>query len=73
MVNLALNTTIQQYNISMRFNGPIDQLRTNYSSDPSLPAADIINLLAFGSTTEASANLRRPRQIRRRSRWWHRR
>ena len=55
VVNVALNTTIQQYNISMRFNGPIDQLRTNYSSDPSLPAADIINLLAFGSTTEANA------------------
>ena len=56
VVNLALNTTIQQYNIFMRFNGPIDQLRTNYSSDPALPAADIINLLAFGSTTEANAN-----------------
>src|SRR6202034_1273837 len=56
VVNLALNTTIQQYNISMRFNGPIDQLRTNYSSDPALPSADIINLLAFGATTEASAN-----------------
>jgi translocation and assembly module TamB len=56
VVNLALNTTIQQYNIYMRFNGPVDQLRTNYSSDPSLPAADIINLLAFGTTTEASAN-----------------
>ena len=55
VVNLALNTTIQQYNIAMRFNGPIDQLRTNYSSDPSLPAADIVNLLAFGSTTEANA------------------
>jgi translocation and assembly module TamB len=55
VVNLSLNTTIQQYNISMRFNGPIDQLRTNYASDPSLPAADIINLLAFGTTTEASA------------------
>jgi translocation and assembly module TamB len=56
VVNLALNTSIQQYNIFMRFNGPVDQLRTNYSSDPSLPAADIINLLAFGTTTEASAN-----------------
>jgi translocation and assembly module TamB len=55
VVNLALNTTIQQYNISMRFNGPVDQLRTNYSSDPALPSADIINLLAFGTTTEASA------------------
>jgi translocation and assembly module TamB len=56
VVNLALNTNIQQYNIFLRFNGPMDQLRTNYSSDPSLPAADIINLLAFGETTEASAN-----------------
>ncbi|HZC42682.1 MAG TPA: translocation/assembly module TamB domain-containing protein, partial [Acidobacteriaceae bacterium] len=55
VVNLALNTTIQQYNIHLRFNGPVDQLRTNYTSDPSLPTADIINLLAFGQTTEASA------------------
>jgi translocation and assembly module TamB len=55
VVNLALNTTIQQYNIHLRFNGPVDQLRTNYASDPSLPTADIINLLAFGQTTEANA------------------
>jgi translocation and assembly module TamB len=55
VVNVALNTTIQQYNISMRFNGPIERLSTIYSSDPALPTADIINLLAFGSTIEASA------------------
>ncbi len=55
VVNLALNTSIQQYSIYMRFNGPISQLRTNYSSDPALPSADIINLLAFGQTTEANA------------------
>jgi translocation and assembly module TamB len=55
VVNLSLTTTIQQYNIDLRFNGPIDQLRTQYSSDPALPSADIINLLAFGQTTEASA------------------
>ncbi len=55
VVNLALNTTIQQYNITLRFNGPVDQLRTNYASDPSLPSADIINLLAFGQTSEAAA------------------
>jgi translocation and assembly module TamB len=60
VVNLSLNTTIQQYNISMRFTGPIDQLRTNYSSDPSLPSADIINLLAFGTTTEADAQTSTP-------------
>ncbi len=60
VVNVSLNTTIQQYNISMRFTGPIDQLRTNYSSDPSLPSADIINLLAFGTTTEADAQTSTP-------------
>ena len=54
-VNLSLTTTIQQYNISLRFQGPIDQLRTQYTSDPSLPSADVINLLAFGRTTEAAA------------------
>ncbi|HVU48923.1 MAG TPA: translocation/assembly module TamB domain-containing protein [Terracidiphilus sp.] len=55
VVNLSLNTSIQQYNIHLRFNGPVEQLRSEYSSDPALPTADIINLLAFGSTTEASA------------------
>jgi translocation and assembly module TamB len=55
VVNLSLNTNIQQYSIDLRFQGPVDQLRTEYSSDPALPSADIINLLAFGETTEASA------------------
>jgi translocation and assembly module TamB len=55
VVNLTLNTTIQQYDISLRFNGPMAQLHTDYSSDPALPSADIINLLAFGQTTEANS------------------
>jgi translocation and assembly module TamB len=55
VVNLSLTTTIQEYKIDLRLSGPADQLRTQYSSDPSLPSADIINLLAFGQTTEASA------------------
>jgi translocation and assembly module TamB len=55
VVNLALNTSIQQYSINLRFRGPVDRLETDYSSDPALPSADIINLLAFGQTTEASA------------------
>jgi translocation and assembly module TamB len=54
VVSVAVNTTIQQYNIHMRLEGPVDHLRTNYSSDPALPPSDIINLLAFGQTTEAS-------------------
>ena len=55
VVNLSLKTTIQQYDVFLRFNGPINQLRTSYSSNPALPSADIINLLAFGQTTEANA------------------
>lgn len=55
VLNVSLTTTIQEYKIDLRFQGPSDQLRAQYTSDPSLPQADIINLLAFGETTEASA------------------
>jgi translocation and assembly module TamB len=54
-INASVTTTIQQYNIGMRFEGPIEQLHTSYSSDPALPPADIINLIAFGKTQEATA------------------
>jgi translocation and assembly module TamB len=54
VVNLQVTTRIQQYDIAMHFQGPADQLHTNYTSDPSLPPADIIHLLAFGKTEEAS-------------------
>jgi translocation and assembly module TamB len=55
VVNLSLNTTIQQYNITMMFRGPMNKLRPQFSSDPSLPQADIINLLTLGTTAEANA------------------
>ena len=55
VLNVGVNTTIQQYDIAMRFEGPIDKMRTSYTSDPALPPADIINLLAFGKTSEAAA------------------
>ncbi len=55
VLNLTLTTTIQQYDINLRFNGPVEQMHSEYSSNPSLPPADIIHLLAFGQTTEASA------------------
>jgi len=54
VLNVSLATSIQQYNIDLRFQGPVDAMRTQYSSDPALPEADIIHLLAFGQTTEAS-------------------
>ena len=54
VVNLQVNTTIQQYNIALHFRGPFDRLQTNYTSDPALSQADIIHLIAFGSTEEAA-------------------
>ncbi|HUA98241.1 MAG TPA: translocation/assembly module TamB domain-containing protein [Terracidiphilus sp.] len=56
VLNLSISTNVQQYQIDMRLQGPASQMRTEYSSNPSLPQADIIHLLAFGSTTEAAAS-----------------
>jgi translocation and assembly module TamB len=55
VLNVVLTTTINQYNLSLNFVGPIDKMRTNYVSDPTLPTADIINLIARGETTEQAA------------------
>jgi translocation and assembly module TamB len=55
VVNVSVSTEVQQYNVQMHFWGPVDHLQTNYSSDPALPPSDIIHLIAFGKTQEASA------------------
>jgi len=55
VVRMFVNTRIEQYNITLNLSGPVDRLRTNYTSDPALPPADIIHLLAFGNTTEEAA------------------
>ena len=56
VLNLTVTTSIQEYDITLRFQGPATQMRTQYTSNPALPTADIIHLLAFGSTTEAAAS-----------------
>jgi translocation and assembly module TamB len=55
-VNIYVTTTVQQYNVTLNFVGTPDKLRTNYSSTPPLAPADIINLVAFGQTSEESAS-----------------
>ena len=54
IVNAVVDTKVQDYDIHMRFRGTVDQLSTTYTSDPSLPPADVINLLVFGKTVEAA-------------------
>jgi translocation and assembly module TamB len=55
VLNILLTTTINQYNLSLTFLGPLDKMQTNYISDPPLPTADIINLIARGQTTQQAA------------------
>jgi translocation and assembly module TamB len=55
VVNVAVTTTIEQYNLTVTLKGPPENLRTTYVSDPPLATADVINLIARGQTTEESA------------------
>ncbi len=55
VLNVLITTTIKQYNLSMSIVGPIDKLHTSYVSDPPLPPADVINLIARGQTTQEGA------------------
>jgi translocation and assembly module TamB len=55
VLNLLLTTTISQYNLTLTFRGPLDKMQTSYVSDPPLPTADIINLIARGQTAQQAA------------------
>ena len=51
VVNVEASTTIQQYEITLNFNGPASKLTLAYRSDPPLPGNDIVTLLALGQTS----------------------
>jgi translocation and assembly module TamB len=51
VVNVEASTTIQQYEITLNFNGPASKLTLAYRSDPPLPGNDIVTLLAMGQTS----------------------
>jgi translocation and assembly module TamB len=55
VLNVAVSTTIEQYNLALNLRGPFDALTTAYSSDPPLSSADIINLIARGKTSSELA------------------
>jgi translocation and assembly module TamB len=54
VLNIAVATNVEQYNLTLTMRGPLDKLTTAYTSDPPLATADIINLIARGQTTEES-------------------
>jgi len=64
-LDLEAVTRIRDYDVTLALTGDISKpngLKVNYRSDPPLPTADIIALLAFGQTTEESAQLQQTNQ-----------
>lgn len=55
VLNVEVTTNIQQYQVTVDFNGPASHLTMSYRSDPPLPSSDIMSLLALGQTGEESA------------------
>jgi len=55
VLNVSASTTIEQYNLTVNLRGPFDSLTVSYASDPPLPSADIINLIARGKTSSELA------------------
>jgi translocation and assembly module TamB len=62
VLDLQASTRVRDYDITLNLNGPIDRPSLTYRSEPPLPTADIIALLAFGQTTQQSAQLQQSSQ-----------
>ena len=55
VLDVVVNTTVEQYNLTLTLRGALDKLTASYVSDPPLATADIINLITRGKTTQESA------------------
>jgi len=57
VLDLAASIRVREYDIEIGFHGTSDKLNVVYRSEPPLPQADIIALLALGRTQEESAQM----------------
>jgi translocation and assembly module TamB len=62
VLDLQASTRVQDYDITVNLNGGTDKLNLSYHSEPPLPTADIISLLALGQTQEQSAQMQQYNQ-----------
>ncbi len=62
VLDLQASTRVRDYDITVNLNGEIDKLNLTYHSEPPLPVADIISLLALGQTQQQSAQLQQSGQ-----------
>jgi translocation and assembly module TamB len=54
VLDLQASTHVRDYDIMVNLNGRVDTLSLTYRSEPPLPTADIVALLAFGQTNQMS-------------------
>jgi translocation and assembly module TamB len=54
-LDMQMSTRVRDYDITVSLTGPPDKLKLQYHSEPPLPEADIVSLLALGRTREESA------------------
>jgi translocation and assembly module TamB len=62
VLDLQASTHVRDYDITVNLNGGMDKLNLTYHSEPPLPVADIISLLALGQTQQQSAQLQQTGQ-----------
>lgn len=51
-VDIAAQTRVQRYDLTLEVAGPTDRLKISYRSDPPLPTSDILALLALGYSSQ---------------------
>jgi len=62
VLDLQATTRVRDYDVTVNLNGQFDKLNLSYHSEPPLPTADIISLLALGQTQEQTAQLQQSGQ-----------
>jgi translocation and assembly module TamB len=62
VLDLQAATRVRDYDITLNLNGDLSKLNLTYRSEPPLPEADILALLALGRTQEESAQLQQNNQ-----------
>jgi translocation and assembly module TamB len=50
IIDLSATAHVEDYDISLGLNGPLQKLAITYRSDPPLPETDVVSLLALGHT-----------------------
>ncbi len=51
-LDLEATTRIEHYDLTLDLSGPLDRVKIAYRSDPPLPSADILSLLALGYSSQ---------------------